>query len=109
MGDMENRLEQRKKVNDFFKDKRRKLGVKGVFDFSFENKTKRRFLAEMNAVAGDLEHKAMGLGDKGKEISDSEISEQFEKVKKAFISDISMDDDIQDVIYKEIIEEIRSL
>ncbi|MBR9680681.1 MAG: hypothetical protein GOU98_02550 [Candidatus Altiarchaeota archaeon] len=110
MADMEKRLDARQIVNDFFKDKRKRLDVKGVFDFSFNNKMKRRFLSEMNAIEGDFEHKAMSLADKGKDINiGGELNDSFEKLKKDFISDISMDDDIQGVIYKEIIEEISRL
>jgi len=66
MAGMSKRIENRKVVQDFFEVKRKALSVRGIFDFSYENKMKRRFLAEMNALARDFEHKAIGLADRGK-------------------------------------------
>ena len=63
---MENRIRARNEVHNVFARRREALGVRGPFDFSLENRVKRQFMKEMNAISKDLEMEAMARADKGK-------------------------------------------
>ena len=108
---MKERLQARNAVRDFFNPKRDALKVKSVFNFSPENRAKRRFLAEMNAMSRDLENKAMTLADKGKDTSGiiQEAQDGLDKLKKDFIISIGGDDFTLRVIHETAIKEIESL
>jgi len=87
---MKKRMEARRAVQEFFESRRKMLKVGPFWDFSAENRFKRDFLARMNAIARDLEHKAMKMADEGREWTSvlEEAKEKLEKLKEEFLKEL---------------------
>lgn len=102
---MEDRLQARKDVQDFFEIKRK--AMKDVRD----KFVRQRFLAEMNGIAGNLETKAMGLADAGKDWSGvvKEAQEEFEKLKTEFVKRLGGDDPVMRAPNEEAIQDLQRL
>ncbi len=115
--ELEIRMRARRKVTEYFDRIRKALKVGPIWDFSKENQVKRRFLAELNAMARDFEAKVVeavsGIEDEAKamEIAENIISmarERVRRLKEVTIRELSSMPGA-DRIFSKVMQLIRNL
>ncbi len=89
MGDLERMIEARKLVEEFFAPKRRALAA-AKEDSGYVKVMKMKMLGEINALAGDIEHMAIGLAERKKDPHGAieKAEKEMEKLKKQFIKEV---------------------